>query len=355
MKASPKLQQVHSSSPVRAGQGAPVVAGGLPVGGQRVSLDALAYPAAPHKEYRCRVCKCVSFMRTHCGICGRRACMDEVPVVLPAGPAGIPEPEVVRRGNLALAVSEGQKIVRTKTGIPKLDRVLGGGYVDKTGILIAGDPGAGKSTLLMQACIAFAGHAPPKLRKGEKVDPEAPKGEPRRVLYCSGEESLAQVGARAGRLPGLADKGEYVEIYSTRSVPELMGEILDLKPHLVVVDSIQEIGDEALSGRFGGENQVSNCIRSIMKCLYENGHGTAFFVGHIKKDGDIAGCKKAEHLVDVVMQLTIALRDDDGDEEEDLAEDEKTVHDERFLEAHKNRYGSITDRAVFTMSATGMH
>lgn len=303
--------------------------------------------------FECKVCKCRGTVRTHCGICGRRNCMVEVvEPVLAAAPGGVgvvAGAEVKTRGSLQLAIKESAKIVRRKSGIPKFDRVLGGGYVDKSAILIAGDPGAGKSTLLMQACVAFAG--PQKLKKNAK---EGEEPEVFRTLYCSGEEALEQVGARAGRIPHADVKGEWIELVSTRSVPEIMGAILDLRPHLVVVDSVQEVGDEVLAGRFGGENQVANAIRSTMKCIREVGFGTAIFVCHVRKDGDIAGAKKAEHLVDVTCKLSIALREEEDEEEEDLPEDEKTVHDERYLEAYKNRYGSITERAVFTMTGAGL-
>lgn len=306
--------------------------------------------------YECKVCKCRGTVRTQCGICGNRNCMSEVvePVALTAMPGGVgvvAGAEVKTRGSLQLAIKESTKIVRRKSGLPKLDKVLGGGYVDKTAILIAGDPGAGKSTLLMQACVAFAGPQRPK--KGAKgVEEKEP--EVFRTLYCTGEEALEQVGGRAGRIPHADAKGEWIELVSTRSVPEIMGAILDIRPHLVVVDSVQEVGDEALAGRFGGENQVANAIRSTMKSIRENGFGTAIFVCHVRKDGDIAGAKKAEHLVDVTCKLSIALREEEDEEEDDLPEDEKTVHDERYLEAYKNRYGSITERAVFTMTEQGL-
>jgi DNA repair protein RadA/Sms len=281
--------------------------------------------------------------------------MDEVMVTTPAnapmvvGADGklIPQTEKMR-GSLAQAIAEGAKIVRKRSGIPKLDRVLGGGYVDKSAILLAGDPGAGKSTLLLQACVAFAGPTKATKKKESEVH---------RTLYCSGEEAFEQVGARAGRIPGALEKGEWIEFVSTRNIPEIMGAILDVKPHLVIVDSIQEVGDEALNGRFGGENQVANSIRSVMKCIRENGFGTAVFVCHVRKDGDIAGAKKGEHLVDVTMKLSLALREEEDDEDgdgEEVPEDEKVIHDERFLEAYKNRYGSVTERAVFTMTAAGL-
>ena len=353
-----------------------------PAGGQGIattvgmaSVLPGTQPVVKKTYYACRVCKCHSQIRTHCGVCKSRNCMEmveELPPPPPSQAAGLggmivgaggvnalalaagagaapTAAEVKTRGSLRQAIKEASKIVRRKSGIPKLDKVMGGGYVDKAAILIAGDPGAGKSTLLMQACIAFGGPVHPKRQKA---------GEPEfyRTLYLSGEEALEQVGARAARIPHAEEKGEWIDLVSTRSVPEVMGAILEYKPHLVVVDSVQEIGDEQLTGRFGGENQVANCIRSVMKCIRENGFGTAFFVCHVRKDGDIAGAKKAEHLVDMVCKLSIELREeeDDEDADEDLAADETVVHDERYLEAYKNRYGSITERAVFTMTGEGL-
>jgi DNA repair protein RadA/Sms len=286
--------------------------------------------------------------------------MEEV-VALQVTPAGVVVPETQTRGKLSDAIARGTKVLRRRSGIPKLDRVLGGGYVDKTSILLAGEPGAGKSTLMLQACIAFAG--PVKRNKKEQAEAERLRAEghpemaadEHRALYVSGEEAFEQVGARASRLAGALEKSAYIEFVSTRSVPEIMGAVLDVRPHLTIVDSIQEVGDELLSGRFGGENQSANVIRSVMKAVREVGFGTVVFIGHIKKDGDIAGAKKAEHLVDVVTKLMIDTREEESEDGEEVPEDEKVYHDERLLEAQKNRYGSIMDRSTFTMSETGMH
>jgi len=323
-----------------------------------VGITQALVPGTMRVQYVCRVCGCRGQSSTFCGICGRRNCMVEAPPE-PMAPGAAAEAEVRKRGSLSAAIGEGRKIVRIRSGIPKLDRVLGGGYVERTGILIAGDPGAGKSTLLLQACLAFVGPVKKRVEKrrkknGEKEYEWVETGEVRRALYCSGEEAFDQVGARAARLPSALEKGEYIEFVTTRNTPEVMGAILDVRPHITVVDSVQEIGDELISGRFGGENQVSNLIRSTMSMIREVGHGVGLFVCHVRKDGDIAGAKKAEHLVDMVCKLSIELREEEDEEDEDLAEDEKTVHDERMLEAYKNRYGSITERSVFKMTAEGL-
>lgn len=319
---------------------------GTPSAPQTVTQVIAALPF-----FRCRFCQCRGRHRTVCPFCGRRNCLElDAPTALSAE-----VPEQKKRGNLAAAMAAGTAILRRKTGIPKFDKVLGGGFVDKSAILIAGDPGAGKSTLLMQTCVTFAGH---RKFKGES------NSEPLRALYCTGEEAPEQVGARAARIPGAFDKGEWIELVSTTSVPEIMGTILDYKPHLTIVDSIQEVGDEAIQGRFGGETQVSNAIRSVMRCIREVGFGTAIFVCHVRKDGDIAGAKKAEHLVDVTCKLSLDPREDDEDEDDDdesrrgkkkkKRADEIVVHDERVLEAYKNRYGSIMDVSVFTMTDKGL-
>ncbi len=363
MATKKPVQVIESTATVTKPAVSPLVAGAQSTATSGGVLVA-------RREFECRRCHCRGQNPLACGVCKSRNCMDEVFTISGAGvgapgqptdPAAVTAAEVKARGKLSSAIASGAKILRRRSGIPKFDRVLGGGYVDKTAILIAGDPGAGKSTLLLQACVAFAG--PVKYNKTEQaarekvkdpVEREALYPEVHRALYVSGEEAFEQVGARAGRIPGAVEKGEYIEFVSTRNVPELMGAILDVRPHLVVCDSIQEVGDEALSGRFGGENQVANAIRSTMKCVREVGFGTAVFVCHVRKDGDLAGAKKGEHLVDAVMKLSIALRDAEDEEEEDLPEDEKTVHDERYLEAFKNRYGAITERAVFTMTAQGL-
>lgn len=353
-----KVPPPVASCPVGAPVASPLTAG--------AASTAVGQQLVLRREFECKICRCRGSNPLSCSICKNRNCMSEVFVSpLPGagvvGPGGETPAEVKARGNLSAAISTGNKIVRRRSGIPKLDRVLGGGYVDKTAILIAGDPGAGKSTLLLQACVAFAG--PVKYNKKEQEARDKIEDPVRReleyplihrALYCSGEEAFEQVGARAARIPHASEKGEWIEFVSTRNMPEIMGAILDVRPHLVVVDSLQEVGDELLQGRFGGENQVANAIRSTMKSVREVGTGSAIFVCHVRKDGDIAGAKKAEHLVDVTMKLSIALRESEDEEEEDLPDDEKTVFDERYLEAYKNRYGSITDRAVFTMTAQGL-
>ncbi len=338
-----------SKKPIHAVASAPAVA--LASGGfsNVVSL----------RMFRCRICKCEGVNPLSCGICKNRNCMDEMlstalgATVSADGTVA----EVKKRGSLAQAIAEGDKILRRKSGIPKLDAVLGGGYVDRSSILMAGDPGAGKSTLLLQACIEFAGPVKRSKKEQEEAEKLAKAGAPEmaaevhRALYISGEEAFEQVGARAGRLKNAMKKAEWIEFVSTRSVPEIMGAVLDVRPHLTIVDSIQEVGDESLSGQFGGVNQATNAIRSVVNCIKQVGFGTVVFVCHVRKDGEIAGARKAEHLVDMVCKLALNTLEEEDEDGEEIAEVDR---DERVLEVAKNRYGSIMESSTFIMTESGL-
>jgi DNA repair protein RadA/Sms len=196
----------------------------------------------------------------------------------------------------------------------ELARVLGGGIVPGSVVLIGGDPGIGKSTLLLQASAQLADGKEP-------------------VLYISGEESVHQIKMRADRL-GLQQSALYV--VSEVSLDQIMGHIEQLGPRLVVVDSIQAISSEELESSAGSVSQVKACATALLRQAKANGI-PLFLVGHVTKAGAIAGPRVLEHIVDTVLYL-------EGDR----------FHTYRLLRSVKNRFGSTHEVGVFEMTEQGM-
>jgi DNA repair protein RadA/Sms len=199
--------------------------------------------------------------------------------------------------------------VRLSTGLPECDRVLGGGAVVGALYLLAGDPGIGKSTLLMQVCGELSRH--------------------NKVLYCSGEESVRQLRLRGERL----GRNEMLVAAQTE-LEELLAAVGTEKPDFLAVDSIQTMHSSALSGTPGSVSQVRECALALMR-LAKDGGVTVFLVGHITKDGAIAGPKVLEHMVDCVLYM-------EGDRHL------------RVLRAEKNRFGSTSEIGLFEMSGSGL-
>jgi DNA repair protein RadA/Sms len=196
----------------------------------------------------------------------------------------------------------------------ELARVLGGGIVPGSVVLIGGDPGIGKSTLLLQASARLSQDAGP-------------------VLYVSGEESVQQIKMRADRL-GLQDPGLYV--VSEVALDQILAHVEQLKPKLVVVDSIQAISSDELESAAGSISQVKACAQSLLRLAKTNGV-PIFLVGHVTKAGAIAGPRVLEHIVDAVLYL-------EGDR----------FHTYRLLRGVKNRFGSTNEVGVFEMTEEGM-
>jgi DNA repair protein RadA/Sms len=203
---------------------------------------------------------------------------------------------------------------RVQTGIGELDRVLGGGVVKGSLVLIGGDPGVGKSTLLLQASQALAERAGP-------------------VLYVSGEESAGQIKLRADRLRIAAD-GLYFLAETDLEVIE--SHVAGLKPRVLVVDSIQTVFLPDLESAPGSVSQVRECGGRLMLSAKARGVAT-FLVGHVTKDGAIAGPRVLEHLVDTVLYF-------EGERH----------HAYRVLRAVKNRFGSTNEIGVFEMANGGL-
>jgi DNA repair protein RadA/Sms len=204
--------------------------------------------------------------------------------------------------------------VRAASGIAEFDRVMGGGVVPSSATLIGGDPGIGKSTILLQVAKGLA-------REGKPV------------LYVSGEESEAQVKLRAARL-GVAEREIY--LLSETSVEKVMAVASELSPSALLIDSIQTMFTSELPGAPGSVGQVRECAGRLVFFGKKAGM-SVFLVGHVTKEGTIAGPRVLEHLVDTVLYF----------------EGEKG-HPYRILKAVKNRFGSTNEIGVFEMRATGL-
>ncbi len=203
---------------------------------------------------------------------------------------------------------------RMETGIAEFDRILGGGVVPGSVVLIGGDPGIGKSTLLLQAAD----------RMSRKT----------RVLYISGEESLGQTKLRAQRLGDMSDE---LYILSETNLDSILAQIKKFSPDIVVVDSIQVLYREDLSSSPGSVSQVRACAQELtFTAKREN--VTIFIVGHVTKDGSIAGPRVLEHMVDTVLYF-------EGDDNTSY----------RILRAVKNRFGSTQEIGIFEMSSAGLN
>lgn len=219
-------------------------------------------------------------------------------------------------GNDPLRVDEipDETMLRRSTGIEELDRVLGGGVVEGSLILVGGDPGIGKSTLLTQVSAHFA------------VDGS-------RVLYVSGEESARQIKMRAKRL-GASSTELFVLAENDMNIIERQME--RLKPNLMIVDSIQTMYCPELASAPGSVSQVRESASLLMRAAKVSGCAV-FLVGHVTKEGSIAGPRVLEHMVDAVLYF-------EGDRQ----------HQYRLLRAVKNRFGSVNELGMFEMTSEGM-
>jgi DNA repair protein RadA/Sms len=215
-----------------------------------------------------------------------------------------------------LASVETQDNARTPTGIEEFDRVLGGGLVSGGVVLLGGDPGIGKSTLLLQAMAALGS-----------------SGKLGRVLYVTGEESVEQVALRAQRL-GLVNAT--VELLAEVQLQAIVGAIRTLQPGVVVIDSIQTVYTEALESAPGSVAQVRECAAQLTRLAKQNAI-TIILVGHVTKEGAIAGPRVLEHIVDTVLYF-------EGD----------THSSFRLVRAIKNRFGAANELGVFAMTERGL-
>ncbi|MDG1531827.1 MAG: DNA repair protein RadA [Paracoccaceae bacterium] len=222
----------------------------------------------------------------------------------------------MRGKKIPLADLSGQEAppARTSAKMPELDRVLGGGLVEASAILVGGDPGIGKSTLLLQAAASFA-------RVGLKV------------IYVSGEEAKAQIRMRAQRL-NLADAP--VQLATETNLRDILTTLEAEKPDLVIIDSVQTMWADNVESAPGSVSQVRAVSHELTTFAKRNGT-SVILVGHVTKDGQIAGPRVVEHMVDTVLYF-----------------EGERGHQFRILRAVKNRFGPADEIGVFEMTGTGL-
>ncbi len=212
-----------------------------------------------------------------------------------------------------LSAIEQKDLLRTDTGIGELDRVLGGGLVRGSAVLVGGEPGIGKSTLMLQAANIIS--------------------KERRVLYVSGEESLSQIKLRAQRL-GLSSENLY--IVNETDLVRIIEHIKEIKPYMAVIDSIQTTYCPNFSQNAGTVTQIKECA-GMLTVLAKSSGASVFMIGHITKEGAIAGPKVLEHIVDSVIYF-------EGQKESPF----------RILRAIKNRFGATDEVGIFSMEEDGL-
>ncbi len=214
---------------------------------------------------------------------------------------------------LSLADIDATDVPRFGTGIEEFDRVLGGGLVTGGVVLIGGDPGIGKSTLLLQALANLS--------------------DTKKSLYVSGEESGAQIAMRAKRLNIVASE---LKFQAEIQLEKILKTLADLKPEVAVIDSIQTVYSDALNSAPGSVSQVRECAAQLTRVAKQNGI-TIILVGHVTKEGALAGPRVLEHMVDTVLYF-------EGD----------THSSFRLVRAVKNRFGAVNELGVFAMTEKGL-
>jgi DNA repair protein RadA/Sms len=214
---------------------------------------------------------------------------------------------------LSLSDIEAVDVPRFGTGIEEFDRVLGGGLVAGGVVLIGGDPGIGKSTLLLQALANISAS--------------------KSTLYVSGEESGAQIALRARRL---GVDGRELKLQAEIQLEKILGTLADLKPEVAVIDSIQTVYSDALTSAPGSVSQVRECAAQLTRVAKQTGV-TIILVGHVTKEGALAGPRVLEHIVDTVLYF-------EGDPQSSF----------RLVRAIKNRFGAVNELGVFAMTEKGL-
>ena len=249
-------------------------------------------------------------MLGRCPVCGSWGTMEEEVTQAAAPAKGVRQ----RSGSAVQKIQEVsvQEDMRLDMHSGELNRVLGGGLVPGSLVLLGGEPGIGKSTLALQVLMQL----------GKTV-----------TLYASGEESLKQIKLRSERISG---QPENLYLVSETSLEKILEHAKSLKPEVVVIDSIQTIGTEAVEATIGSLTQVRECAARLLQ--YAKEHNVPFvIVGHITKDGALAGPKVLEHMVDTVLQF-------EGDQH----------YMYRVLRAQKNRFGSTSEIGIFEMQQDGL-
>ena len=254
-----------------------------------------------------------------CPECGEWSTLSEraVAVVAPVAKSRSAAPRILPAADVAplLFDIDERDSQRCTTGMEEMDRVLGGGAVEGSLVLIGGDPGIGKSTLLLQASGLLAGAG-------------------KRVLYVTGEESSRQIAMRARRL-GIA-AGE-LRVLAETDLERILAQCEAVQPDFLVVDSVQTVYRPEIHSAAGSVSQVRECTSALARVAKQTGC-TIFLVGHVTKEGTLAGPKVLEHMVDAVLYF-------EGDRHQQY----------RILRAAKNRFGSVNEIGIFDMRQDGMY
>ena len=266
-------------------------------------------------SYRCNNCGYTQpRWLGRCPECGEWNSLEEIIIDKNnVTPAGRRNEAVEKQKPVKLATIKAQENTRLSTGIGEFDRVLGGGATKRSAILLGGEPGIGKSTLLLQTAASVAGSGAS-------------------VLYISGEESAAQIKERADRL-GLHCSG--INILCTSRLEDSLDALDSLNPIFVIIDSIQTIYSAEAGIIPGTVNQLKYCANEFISWVKER-DCILIMTAHVTKEGTIAGPKSLEHMVDTVISF------------------ERNSDDIRFLHAQKNRFGSVDEIGIFSMSEKGL-
>lgn len=280
--------------------------------------------ARTESRYVCQSCSAVSAAwEGRCHVCGTWDSLVETLVRATPRPGRPTDPPAAAPRPLGAVAS--RPVARLPVGIGEVDRVLGGGLVPGALVLLGGEPGIGKSTLVMEVAAGVA--------RGEgSVGLEAPG-----VLYATGEESAEQLHLRAARL-GLVEgrPGSGIRVLAETSLEAVLGAAESSRPNLLIVDSVQTLTVGGLDGPAGSVGQVREAAARLASWAHQ--HATpAVLVGHVTKDGSLAGPRTLEHLVDVVLVL-------EGDRYGAL----------RLLRTAKNRFGSTEETGVLEMTGVGL-
>ncbi|WP_138445200.1 DNA repair protein RadA [Sinomonas susongensis] len=270
----------------------------------------------PAASYRCAECGWTTAKWVgRCGECQSWGTVEEVGAPVARTTAAV----TVREPARLIADVDATQAAFLPTGVGELDRVLGGGLVPGAVILLAGEPGVGKSTLLLDVAARVASAGSSAAASG--------------VLYVTGEESAAQVKLRAERI-GAVSPGLYIS--AETDLGQALGQVEKLEPRLLVVDSVQTLSSAEVEGSAGGVSQVREVAASLIAAAKRR-NMTTLLVGHVTKDGSIAGPRLLEHLVDVVCQF-------EGERHSRL----------RLIRAVKNRYGPTDEVGCFDLGEDGI-
>ncbi|MCL2543634.1 MAG: DNA repair protein RadA [Nocardioidaceae bacterium] len=274
----------------------------------------MASTKAPRSTFRCAECGWTTAKWVgRCGECQAWGSVAEQAAPVQSG-GGRTLAAAVTAPAVPIGSVSADRAVHTRSGVDELDRVLGGGVVPGAAVLLAGEPGVGKSTLLLEVAARTAQHG-------------------RRTLYVTGEESAAQVRLRADRTQGVQDE---LYLAAETDLGALLTHVEDVRPTLLVVDSVQTIAAAGVDGVPGGVTQVREVAQALVR-VAKTRNITVVLIGHVTKDGTIAGPRVLEHLVDVVLHF-------EGDPASRF----------RMLRAVKNRFGPVDEVGCFDLGPDGI-